>query len=130
MGKGAQVELIGPVEESWSAMRKFAIGPDECSAAAAALYGYASHGPLATPSYVGQRCLALPAGCYEAYNGAVSVPVTLGEDGRVEHLTYKHGESLEDVVRDFCARHGVVDPGAIQHLEAGLRARVFSQRTT
>ena len=65
-----------------------------------------------------------------AQYGAVSVPVTLGEDGRVEHLTYKHGESLKDVVRDFCTRHGVVDPGAIQHLEAGLRARVFSQRTT
>ena len=24
-------------------------------------------GPLETPSYTGERCLALPAGCYEAY---------------------------------------------------------------
>merc|ERR1719352_463980 len=50
------------------------LGPDECSVAGAALYGYASYGPLETPSYTGERCLALPAGCYEAYSGAVSVP--------------------------------------------------------
>ena len=58
--------------------------------------------------------------------GAVSVPVSLGGDS-VAYVTYRHGERLGEVVREFCARHGIADPGVVAHLEDGLRARIFSQ---
>ena len=65
--------------------------------------------------------------------GVVSVPIAVGNDegsehNKIEFITLRHGENSEDIVREFCKRHGVTDQKSIEELQAGLRARLYTQK--